>query len=467
MPEIFALLNNYSKIFPLDHQIDNMSPKTVMIKLAFAGPTIVTINEVSLICDGTIYNSEQLFQELSIEPETEYDYEIIVHLYIRYGIEMTLQMLDGTFAFALVDYRLSNGTNSTMYIARDPYGVKPMYLLRPNSKDIMHEYNRTDGDIYSISSNMNSLKAFETEMNKQQHPKNKGALPKIPFYGIDTVLPGTYSVFEIKFRVLASWRFMKQNIPYYTYNLANLCRGSDEAGTPRKMFRNLENRWVNDAVIKRIRNRDSIAVVLTGSNESYVIADIASTYKRSLVRGRDGMRSIPKPQQLTTENTVGGDLRSLTVGVHSSLEDVTTYSFKDHIEISQFLAKNHPELSTFHTELCMNEEDVEREKKNLADDWGSYRWWFTAKKIAENRPKSLVLLEVGIDEFIDIAYDENIEGVEIERRNTLDRRYNMQLYLKTICDRKLRFISEIFMLQGLDVEYVWLDKSLIQHFINT
>ena len=39
-----------------------------------------------------------------------------------------------------------------------------------------------------------------------------------------------------------------------------------------------------------------------------------------LVRGRDGMSSIQKPRQLPTEKTESGNLRSLTKGVHSSLE---------------------------------------------------------------------------------------------------------------------------------------------------
>ena len=44
-------------------------------------------------------------------------------------------------------------------------------------------------------------------------------------------------------------------------------------------------------------------------------------FTSSPVRGRDGMNGIPKPQQLTTENTEGGDLRSFTEGVHSNLEN--------------------------------------------------------------------------------------------------------------------------------------------------
>ena len=145
MTEMFTLLNNSQKFTAefvkqqfvkgtrppnTDHTIEN-----VMIKAIFGGRTVdnvnpfININDVVIVCDGTIYNSKVLFKELGIEPETDYDYEIIVHLYIRYGIEHTLRLLDGIFAFALLDHRLTTSNvelDSTMYVARDPYGVIPL-----------------------------------------------------------------------------------------------------------------------------------------------------------------------------------------------------------------------------------------------------------------------------------------------------------------------------------------------------
>ena len=44
-------------------------------------------------------------------------------------MEQTLQLLDGVFAFCLIDYRFSE-TSSKTYIARDPYGVRPLYIMK-------------------------------------------------------------------------------------------------------------------------------------------------------------------------------------------------------------------------------------------------------------------------------------------------------------------------------------------------
>lgn len=79
--------------------------------------------EYSLICNGEIYNYKQLYQMMNIEPTTGSDCEIIIHLFIRYGICQTLRMLDGVFAFVLY-------TPNSIYVARDPYGVRPLYFFR-------------------------------------------------------------------------------------------------------------------------------------------------------------------------------------------------------------------------------------------------------------------------------------------------------------------------------------------------
>lgn len=74
-----------------------------------------------LICNGEIYNFEELRKSYP-EYETSSDCEIIIHLYRRHGIEKTLKMLDGVFAFMLYDE-----INNIIYAARDPIGIRPLF----------------------------------------------------------------------------------------------------------------------------------------------------------------------------------------------------------------------------------------------------------------------------------------------------------------------------------------------------
>ena len=63
----------------------------------------LVINDIVLICNGEIYNYQDLYENMNITPVTGSDCEVIIHLYIKYGIEQTLIMLDGVFSFILYD----------------------------------------------------------------------------------------------------------------------------------------------------------------------------------------------------------------------------------------------------------------------------------------------------------------------------------------------------------------------------
>ncbi len=85
------------------------------------------IDNVFLICNGEIYNHMELANILNIVPNSRSDCEIILHMYNRYGIEQTLQMLDGVFSFVLVD-TLKKKT----FVARDTYGIRPLFVSALN-----------------------------------------------------------------------------------------------------------------------------------------------------------------------------------------------------------------------------------------------------------------------------------------------------------------------------------------------
>ena len=80
-------------------------------------------NGLHLICNGEIYNHKELGKLYSLSPETKSDCEIIMLMYERFGIEETLQQLDGVFAFVLYDSK-----KDVTFVARDPIGVRPLFI---------------------------------------------------------------------------------------------------------------------------------------------------------------------------------------------------------------------------------------------------------------------------------------------------------------------------------------------------
>ena len=157
--------------------------------------------EIHLICNGEIYNYKELYETMKVTPETESDCEVILHLYRLYGMEQTLQMIDGVFAFILYDnqffsYSTNEGKtmfNEKIFVARDPFGVRPLYQI----KIIQPKHT-----IFAFASEMKCLSDFYDEEYCELHP----------------FTPGTYSVFDLKFKTLAQWKPILQNKHYFTMN---------------------------------------------------------------------------------------------------------------------------------------------------------------------------------------------------------------------------------------------------------
>ena len=83
------------------------------------------INNIILLCNGEIYNHNELKQEYNIETESKSDCEIILHLYEKIGMERTIKKLSGYFSFFLYDT-----IKNIYFIGRDPFGVRSLYFGR-------------------------------------------------------------------------------------------------------------------------------------------------------------------------------------------------------------------------------------------------------------------------------------------------------------------------------------------------
>jgi asparagine synthase (glutamine-hydrolysing) len=182
-----------------------------------------SIHGIYLICNGEIYNHENLFKMMNITPTTSSDCEIIVHLYHRYGIEQTVQMIDASeFSFVLYDT-----TKSKIYAVRDPYGVRPLF-------------QGTKGDTTCFTS---EIKMMPVDMK------------------ITTLLPGTITTDNATIAYCS--------LPAINHSITD----------PYELIRNA----LRECVYKRVINTERpIACLLSGGLDSSLIATIVNECRKQI-----------------------------------------------------------------------------------------------------------------------------------------------------------------------------------------
>jgi asparagine synthase (glutamine-hydrolysing) len=142
-------------------------------------PMFTSDNRYVIIFNGEIYNHCEIRSELEnfgFSFNSKSDTETILNGYVKWGVDI-LKKLNGIFAFAIYDK-----LNSTLFIARDQFGVKPLYF-----------YNQ-DG-IFAFSSELKAL----TQIDGFDQNLSIESI----FYYLQTLYaPGTMTPFSAVYKLL-------------------------------------------------------------------------------------------------------------------------------------------------------------------------------------------------------------------------------------------------------------------------
>lgn len=114
----------------LDGNIGLYHKRLSIIDLS-TGRQPMTFNDCTIVYNGEIYNYIELKEQLKSRGHefiTKSDTEVILHMYKEYGDDF-INDLNGMFAFIIYDK-----SNSRLLIARDHFGIKPLYWYEDDRK---------------------------------------------------------------------------------------------------------------------------------------------------------------------------------------------------------------------------------------------------------------------------------------------------------------------------------------------
>jgi len=196
-------------------------------------------NNITLICNGEIFNYKEIIEEYRIRCFSKSDCEVILHLYELYKQQNNndeeimyklCNKLDGEFSFCLYD-----DNNKKTFISRDPYGVRPLFYNQDSLKYIV--FSSEMKGLYDLSeNNENQIRQF---------------------------IPGKYMIYDNNREMIVS----------YNKYITDLLLIKKVDHVEEEILKNI-NKIFKEAVYKRIMSDREICCLLSGGLDSSLVASI-------------------------------------------------------------------------------------------------------------------------------------------------------------------------------------------------
>lgn len=303
-------------------------------------------SSVWLVCNGEIYNFQEIKQELLFKHQfmSNTDVEVLIHGYEEWGMDGLLKKINGMFAFCLYD-----SVKQESYLVRDRIGKKPLYYYQNKNTISFSSETKTFFKLENFNFEINK-EAFDLFMGFSYLPNNKETI----INNVHKVPPASYIQIDSSLRLELK--------KYWEFPEGECDIDFEDAKIKMEVL-------LVDSVKKRLVADVPIGVLLSGGLDSSLITAIASK---------------------------NSDKKITTINI--SFED----SCIDEIKYAELVAKH---CSTNHLNLRIKIDDAYADfKKNIwifddlsTLDGGLFSEFLLAKKIKEMGIK-VVLVGEGADE---------------------------------------------------------------------
>ena len=424
-----------------------------------------------IVYNGELYNTKQLKKKLLNAGwcfVSDSDTEVILLSYLQYGPEF-VDMLDGIFAFAIYD-----GRHEALYLYRDSFGIKPLF------------YTVKDGTIIFASEPKGLFKFPNVEATLDKNGINEvfGVGPaRIPgsgiFKGVHEVKPGCY-LYCSKYGISNNCYWHLKSTPHEDSYEKTI----DKAGF-----------LLEDAVKRQMVSDVPICTFLSGGVDSSLVSAICAaklkeegkqlvTYSFDFTENDKYFRANSfQPSQdrpyvdkmveflgsehhyLECDNKTQADLLYASIDAH----DLPCMA-----DVDSSLVHFCKEVSLNHKVVLTGE---------CADEvFGGYPWfhkeeflnsdtfpWTPDLEPRKKLMKREVLEIIGMDEFVNNAYEEAVSEIAIlpgENSIESSRRrigyLNIRFFMQTLLNR----MDRTSMNSGLEARVPFADRKLVEYIFN-
>jgi asparagine synthase (glutamine-hydrolysing) len=232
--------------------------RLAIIDLSNAGeqPMLSPSGNSLIIYNGEVYNYLEMRAELEsrgVRFRTGTDTEVVAAACEFYGVAEALNRMNGMWAFAWV-----NLVTSRVVLARDRFGVKPLYLWRDNGRLAFASEIKTLLRALKLRCDVD-LQAVSTFLASSQVDVDDGTF----FAGVEKLTPGHYLELDAGAEELVTRRTKYWSLDY---------EGMEETvRDPVDATREL----LEDAVRLRLRSDVPVGLLLSGGVDSSAIAAVA------------------------------------------------------------------------------------------------------------------------------------------------------------------------------------------------
>jgi asparagine synthase (glutamine-hydrolysing) len=209
----------------------------------------------TIIFNGEIYNYIELKAELMAKGhvfKTNSDTEVILHTYEEYGHE-SVNRLNGMFAFLLYDK-----TREQLVVARDHFGIKPLYYYNDNNKWLF------GSEIKAIIKH--------PEVKAEVNQKTIGDYLTFQFIlGTDTLFKNIRKIEPGSYMIINLQDFSSQTIKYWSPNFS-----VDKFHTEEYFVHELRM-LIEDTIRIQLRSDVALGTYLSGGLDSSLVTSIATS----------------------------------------------------------------------------------------------------------------------------------------------------------------------------------------------